>query len=131
VIKVRLFETRRALHANGNLALEVRNRDVEEWHTWTTQKPKTTAAGTVESTVRVEGDLVTHTDHWIQGGRAWTTTETLRFPSWQTMTAGLTAAALKIIDSWGDFDRHPIRPSSPEWIILARPTPPAPSAPAW
>jgi hypothetical protein len=36
-----LFETRRALHANGNLALEVRNRDVEEWHTWTTQKPKT------------------------------------------------------------------------------------------
>ena len=116
-----LGEVRRALRPSGYLAFEVRNRGVEAWRTWTTAKPKAAARGTVDTTVRVEGDLVTtHSDHWVQGGRHWTTTETLRFPSWSAMTAGLATAGLKIADSWGDFGGSPLSPDSPEWIILAR-----------
>ena len=116
-----LVEARRSLRPNGSLAFEIRNHAVEAWRTWTTGKPKPTAGGTIELTVHVEGDLVTHTGRWVQGERIWTTTETLRFPSWEAMTAGLSAAGLTIVESWGDFAGGPLCPDSPEWIILARP----------
>ena len=115
-----LTEAHRTLQPDGHLAFEVRNDAVEEWRTWSTDVPVARSQGTVRVEVRREGDLVTHTGHWDQDGRTWTTTETLRFPSWPAMTAGLAASRFTIAESWGAFDGRPITPAAPEWIILAR-----------
>jgi SAM-dependent methyltransferase len=115
-----LAEVHRSLRPDGHLAFEIRNDTVEEWRAWSTEAPKVMPAGTLRQEVRRDGDLITHTDHWVQDGRNWTTTETLRFPSWPTVTRGLAQAGFMIANSWGDFDGQPIRPESPEWIILAR-----------
>ena len=88
--------------------------------TWSTDVPVARSQGTVLVEVHREGDRVTHTGHWDQDGRTWTTTETLRFPSWPAMTAGLAASRFTIAESWSDFDGRPITLDAPEWIILAR-----------
>ena len=126
-----LSAARRAQRPNGRLVFEIRNRDVEAWRDWADDEPARTAAGTRRTTVGRVGDLVTHVDHWTRGSHTWTTTETLRFPTWDAMTAGLAAAGFEIIETWGDFDGSPIGPTSPEWIVLAglrRPARPARSA---
>lgn len=115
-----LAQTHRALRVPGHVAFEVRNPAVEEWRGWPTEEPRPTAAGTLETVVDVRGDLVTHTDRWGQDGQTWTTSETLRFPSWDAVTAGLAAAEFCVVDSWGDFAGRPRGPASPEWIVLAR-----------
>jgi SAM-dependent methyltransferase len=114
-----LDEVRRALVPGGHFAFEIRNDAVEEWRFWSTKEPVPTTAGTVHTEVQRSGDLITHLDHWTQDGRTWTTTETLRFPTWQTTSAGLTGAGFAIVESWGDFDGGPIHIGSPEWIVLS------------
>lgn len=110
----------RALVAGGRVAFEIRNPAPEAWRAWARDVPVHTPVGMVRTEVGQLGDLVTSTSDFDQGDRSWTTTETLRFPSWATMTAGLAAAGFVIEDSWGDFDGGPITPDCPEWIILAR-----------
>jgi hypothetical protein len=61
---------------------------------------------------------VTSTGHWVQGERTWTTSETLRFPSWSAVTGGLAATGFTISRLWGDFEGSPLRADSPEWILL-------------
>jgi SAM-dependent methyltransferase len=115
-----LTDAHRALQPDGHLAFEVRNDAVEAWRTWSTEAPVPRSGGTIRTEVRREGDLVTHTSQWDLDGRTFTTTETLRFPSWPAMTAGLAASGFTIAESWGDFDGRPIRLDTPEWIVLAR-----------
>ncbi|MCQ1986680.1 class I SAM-dependent methyltransferase [Arthrobacter sp. zg-Y844] len=106
----------RALRPGGRLAFEVRNPDVEAWRRW--EGTHSTSRGTVTQTVRRQDDLVTHTDTWTDGSGTRTTIETLRFPSWDTVTAGLEAAGLTVDQCWGHWDRSPVRRDSPEWIFL-------------
>ncbi|WP_146361820.1 class I SAM-dependent methyltransferase [Arthrobacter yangruifuii] len=108
----------RALRTGGRLAFEVRNPDAQAWHRW--EGTHSTSRGTVIQTVRRNGDLVTHTDTWTNGSGTWTTTETLRFPSWDTVTAGLQATGLTVDQCWGNWDRSPVRQDSPEWIFLTK-----------
>ncbi|UWX95911.1 class I SAM-dependent methyltransferase [Arthrobacter zhaoxinii] len=109
----------RALRSGGRLAFEVRTPDAEAWRRW--EGTQSTSRGTVIQTVRRNGDLVTHTDTWTNESGTWTTTETLRFPSWDTVTAGLQAAGLTVDQCWGNWDRSPVRKDSPEWIVLTSP----------
>lgn len=115
-----LAEAHRSLKPGGHLAFEIRNDTVEAWRSWASAEPAETPAGTLVVEVRRDGDLITSTGHWVQNGRSWTTTETLRFPSWSAMTRGLTATGFAIAESWGSFEGEPLLPGSPEWIILAR-----------
>jgi SAM-dependent methyltransferase len=115
-----LAEAHRALRPDGLLAFEVRNDARQEWRKWSTPEPTATAAGMRQTEVSRDGDRITHVSQWVQGNRRWTTTETLRFPSWAALTSGLTAAGFRIEKTWGDFEGRAIGPESPEWIILAR-----------
>jgi SAM-dependent methyltransferase len=115
-----LGSARRALLAGGHLAFETRNPAREEWRTWSSEEPRAAMGRTVRTAVERHGDLVTHTDVWSQGGRRWTTSETLRFPSWGAVEQGLAAAGLEVVETWGDWDGGPLRATSPEWIVLAR-----------
>lgn len=114
-----LRHVRRALRPNGHLAFEVRNAAVEEWRNWGRATAQDNGWGTVRQEVSRHGDLVTHVDHWTQGQRRWTTSETLRFPSWEDLQAGLQAAQLEVVETWGDWDRRPITATCPEWIFLS------------
>jgi SAM-dependent methyltransferase len=113
-----LFEAHRALRSGGHLAFEIRNDAAEAWRNWATDGPARTSAGTLENEIRRDGDLVTSTGHWVQGERTWTTSETLRFPSWSAVTGGLAATGFTISRLWGDFEGSPLRADSPEWILL-------------
>jgi SAM-dependent methyltransferase len=116
-----LSHARRALRSGGRLAFEFRNPAVEAWRDWQTESPRPTSHGTVRQEILRDGHLITHIDHWTQGTKKWTTTETLRFPSWTDIMTGLKTAGLSVERSWGDWDGSPVNAKSPEWIILARP----------
>lgn len=115
-----LSQARRALISGGHVAFEIRNQAAEAWKEWQTEVSRATSRGRVRTVVSREGDLVTSVDHWTQGSREWSTTETLRFPSWGDVTRGLETAGLSIERTWGDWDRSPVSDTSPEWIFLAR-----------
>ncbi|WP_342023772.1 class I SAM-dependent methyltransferase [Arthrobacter citreus] len=128
---------KRALRPGGRLTFEVRNPSVEAWRTWPTAGrswparsmdrgagPGTGNApgrGIVSTEVRREGDLITHLDTWTMDHSSWTTTETLRFPSKEAVLAGLESAGSTVDRIWGDWDRSPVTPQSPEWIFLTHP----------
>ena len=116
-----LAEGRRALRPGGHVAFEIRNAALEEWRQWAHAEPVPAMGGTLRSDVERVGDLVTHTDHWVQGGREWTTRETLRFPTWDDVVRGLTASGLFVEQTWGDWGGDPDSGTAPEWIVLARP----------
>ncbi|MCQ1956471.1 class I SAM-dependent methyltransferase [Arthrobacter sp. zg-Y826] len=111
-----LTHARRALRPGGRLAFEVRNPDVEAWRRW--EGTHSTSRGTVTQTVQREDDRISHTDTWTDGSGTRTTTETLRFPAWNTVTAGLQAAGFTVDQCWGNWDGSPVRQDSPEWIYL-------------
>jgi SAM-dependent methyltransferase len=115
-----LEQVHRALRARGRLAFEVRNAALEEWRGWASARPRPTTGGTVRTDVHVEGDRVTHVDHWVQDGREWTTSETLRFPSWPAVERGLVDAGFDVEDRWGDHGGQPVCSISPECVVLAR-----------
>lgn len=115
-----LAHAKRSLRSEGRLAFEVRNPAVEAWRDWPADGTRSTSRGTLRQEVRCESDLVTHIDHWTQGSDQWTTTETLRFPSWDNLLKGLDAAGWEVEQTWGDWDRSPVIPSCPEWIVLVR-----------
>lgn len=114
-----LTATRRALRPGGHLAFEVRNPAVESWRDWENPEPRPTSRGTIRESVRQNGDLVTHVDEHRQGAESWVTTETLRFPTWRSVTKGLEAAGFQVVDTWGNWDSSLISDRSPEWIIVA------------
>jgi SAM-dependent methyltransferase len=116
-----LAHARRALRAGGRVGFEFRNPQIDAWKHWQSDGPVPTSRGTVRQEVERDGDLITHIDHWTQGENTWTTSETLRFPSWPSIMFGLDAAGLSVERSWGDWDRSPINANSPEWIILTGP----------
>lgn len=115
-----LAHAKRALAPGGRVAFEIRNPAVEAWREWQTGVRRVTSRGHVRTEAWREGDLVTHVDHWTQSSERWTTTETLRFPSWRDVTTGLEVAGLSLEQTWGDWDHSPVSDTSPEWIFLAR-----------
>lgn len=115
-----LTHAHRALTRGGHVAFEFRNQAVEAWREWQADATRATSRGTVRTEIRRKGDLVTHIDHWTQESRTRTTTETLRFPSWSDVMAGLETAGLSVERTWGDWDHSAVSATSPEWIVLAR-----------
>ncbi len=71
-----LAVARRALRPGGHLAFEVRNQAMEGWRQWATPEPSPISRGTIRRSVHQIGDLVTHVDEYLLGGKRWVTSET-------------------------------------------------------
>ena len=121
----------RHLAPDGRLALETRNPADREWQFWSpaqTRQRVGTPAGPVEvhnDIVSVTGDLVTY-ETWYRfpDGETLVVPDTLRFPEQAELAAFLRDAGLAVMQWYGDWDRSPATPASPEIIAIARPAAP-------
>ena len=111
----------RSLVPGGRVVFEVRNAAAEAWRHWNDDEPRPVAGGSVRQSTTLAGDLATHVDEWILGGRTFTTRETLRFPDDAAILLGLDAAGLAIERAWGNWDGSPVTAESPERIVMAHP----------
>lgn len=115
-----LSQAKRALRDGGHVAFEVRNSALEGWREWAHEERSDLGWGTVWKEVSADGDLVTHVDHWDDGWKPWTTSETLRFPTREDIVDGIDHAGLQIVHTWGSWQREAVGPESAEWIFVLR-----------
>ena len=114
-----LRHIKRVLRPAGHVAFEVRNNEAQAWRAWDDTEPRQVDGGSLRQDVSIDGDLVTHVDHWHIAGHELVTSETLRFPTWPDMERGLARAGLDLVETWGDWDGSPVTSTAPEWIVLA------------
>ena len=123
--------TLRALRAHlapgGTLAFEARNPLAEEWRAWIPSLSRETIAvpgiGTVEvhnDIASAEDNLVTYETHFrFAPNDVVVTTDTLRFMSQAELAAFLADAGFTDTTWFGNWDRSPVTPASPEIIVTA------------
>lgn len=128
-IRAALAGIRAALTDDGRFAFETRNPLARAWERWPTDySGETTDAdgNVVRCTYRVElpitGNVVRSRSTYTSP--AWGHPEeshgTLRFVGAAELAAFLAAANLAIETQYGDWDRSPLTPASPEIITIAR-----------
>jgi SAM-dependent methyltransferase len=126
-VRATLRTLRRHLAAGGRLAFETRNPLVEEWRGWTPALTRETidvpGVGAVEvhyDIAREDGAFVTYETHYRFGpGDVAVGRDTLRFMSQDELAAFLAEAGFTNITWFGNWDRAPLTPSSPEFVIIA------------
>lgn len=125
-----LGTVRRALKPGGRFAFETRNPEHRAWEGWTPDNPieiDFPGGGVVRLQhhveLPVEGDIVrfdsTITSPGFEG--VGTSRSTLRFLDALSVNRFLTGAGLSVEAQYGDWDRSPLTPASPEIITIARP----------
>jgi SAM-dependent methyltransferase len=127
-VRATLRNLRRHLAPGGRLAFGTRNPLVEDWRTWlphlTRERIEAPGIGTVDihyDIAAVEGDRVTFETHFrFSADDIVVTTTTLRFRSRETLATFLDEAGFTDMAWFGDWDRSPIGPTSPEIIVIAR-----------
>ena len=127
-LRASLTAIREALTPSGRFAFETRNPLVREWENWTPDKigQVTAPDGTVVRMTRqidaVSGDRVSfsHTFTSPSWPSAETSHSTLRFLNAQTLGKFLSEAGLAIEQQFGDWNREPFTPASPEIITVTR-----------
>lgn len=128
-IRAALAAIRAALTDTGRFAFETRNPLDRAWERWPTQysgEVVDPAGAPVRCDYRVEqpmtGDVVRSLN--IYSSPAWEHPEvsrgTLRFIDPATLAAFLAEAGLVVAEQFGDWDRSPLTPASPEVITIAR-----------
>jgi ubiquinone/menaquinone biosynthesis C-methylase UbiE len=117
----------RHLAPGGRLAFETRNPGVREWQYWSpgeTRQRVETADGAADvhyDISSVTGPLVTYeTCIRFPGGEQVTAADTLRFMDQAEVAGYLAEAGLTDVTWYGDWDRSPAGPASPEIIAVAR-----------
>ena len=123
-----LASAHRALRPGGHVAFESRNPAVQEWLEWTLEttfrRMQDTPLGTVETwwqLLEVSGDLVRYEIRYRfsdSGGELVSLNE-LRFRTDTELTEALTEAGFVVEQVYGDWDRGPVGPTSPELIYVA------------
>ncbi|WP_329115353.1 class I SAM-dependent methyltransferase [Streptomyces sp. NBC_01465] len=119
---------RTSLKPGGRFAFETRNPAVRGWERWDKEyssEVQDASGATIRTVCAVEtpvtGDRVTFTTTYT--GPAWpepqVSRSTLRFLDPDVLLAHLAAAGLVIVEQYGDWDRTPLTPSSPEIITIA------------
>ncbi|MDP6707519.1 MAG: class I SAM-dependent methyltransferase [Alphaproteobacteria bacterium] len=116
------------LHPGGRIVFETRNPRRRAWSAWTPERSRRTveddAIGAVEAWTSVDGedgDLVRFTMHFGVPGEEDTlvSTGTLRFLDRDALESHLSHAGLRVETIYGDWDRSPFSPESPEMIVVA------------
>lgn len=118
---------RRHLAHAGRIAFETRNPSVRGWEKWTpartSKRVPVPGVGMVEvhyNTRLVIGPLVTYETHFgFAGTDVALVTDTLRFMNRVELATLLTDAGFVDLTWYGDWDRAPIGPASPEIIVVA------------
>lgn len=119
---------RRALVPGGLLAFESRNPGARAWETWTrelTLRTVGTPAGPVEfwhqttgvALPRISYDTLTRSQ---RTGETTVSGGVLAFRGEQVLRASLGQAGFAVEHVYGDWDRTPPGPASPELIVVAR-----------
>lgn len=127
-VRQALLAVRSALAPGGRFAFETRNPEVREWEHWVPANATevTDASGAlIRQEHRVElpvrDELVSFTATY--SSPAWPQAEvsrsTLRFLTAARLDAFLAAAGFGVAARFGDWDRSPLRPGSPEIITIA------------
>ncbi|WP_150461903.1 class I SAM-dependent methyltransferase [Nesterenkonia ebinurensis] len=127
-----LADTYRALAPGGWLAFESRNPQGMAADAWDEESTRTTQphpdGGEFASWLEVvgiahddaDGPLITARGHNIfPDGRHITADEPLRYRPLPVLHKSLEQAGFVVEEVWGDWDRSPVEPDSPELIILA------------
>jgi SAM-dependent methyltransferase len=117
----------RHLAPGGRIAFETRNPDAREWQYWTpreTRQRVETAGGPAcvhYDISSVTGEFVTYeTCIQFPDGEQAVVPDTLRFMGQAELAGFLAAAGLTDVTWYGDWDRSPVSPASPEIIAVAR-----------
>jgi SAM-dependent methyltransferase len=126
-VRTVLANLRRHLAPCGRLAFETRNPEIREWEGWmpaeTQERVSVPAAGKVNvhyDIQKVEGELVTFETHFsFSNGDTDMAPHTLRFMGRDRLAGFLAEAGFGNVTWFGDFDRQPIGPESPEIIAIA------------
>jgi SAM-dependent methyltransferase len=128
-VREALAAVRAALAPAGQFAFETRNPLAREWEEWVPANAVEVAGpdGTVvqmahQVELPVRGDLVLFTTTYSSPGweRPSGSRSTLRFLDAETLASVLDSAGLEIEMHYGDWDRAPLGPASPEIITIAR-----------
>lgn len=125
-VRATLGNLRRHLAPGGCLAFESRNPLVEEWRTWTPSREtlQVPSIGAVEMHYNVTSSdptFVTFETHFrFAPDDIVVATTTLRFMSRGELADFLADAGFTDVAWYGDWDRSPVTPTSPEIIALAR-----------
>lgn len=123
-----LAAVRAALAPGGRFAFETRNPPARAFERWIPANAVqvTSATGTVvtmshQVDAAVAGDLVSFTTTYTSP--SWTeprrSRSTLRFLDTAALASFLAKSGLQILQQYGDWDRAPLRPASPEIITIA------------
>lgn len=118
---------RRHLAPKGRLVFETRNPVVREWEKWTAADTSTRVTvdgvGPVDvhyDVTSVEGQFVRYETHFsFADGDKVVTPSMLRFIERDQLKAALTRAGFEDVEWYGDWDRSPAGPDSPEIIVIA------------
>lgn len=127
-VRAALKTLRRHLAPGGCLAFETRNPAVEEWRDWIPEKTLETVQvpgiGAVEvhyDIAGVSGPIVRYETHFrFPDGEAAMAPSSLRFMSQVELAGFLAEAGFTDCTWYGDWDRSPAGPGSPEIIVVAR-----------
>lgn len=122
-----LSNLRRHLAAGGRVAFETRNPLVREWEEWrperTRERLDIPGVGKVEVHYDIrsaEGPLVTYETHFrFADGDIAVAPDTLRFMMRDELAGFLADAGFADVVWYGDWDRSPVTPTSPEIIVIA------------
>ena len=122
---------REHLEPDGLLAFETRNPGPREWEDWTESQTRAQINSSdgepfetwVADPRHDATDLVTFTSATLaqRTGTLRTSRCTLRFIDPNQLRDHLIASGFRIEGWYGDWDRSPVTPTSPEVIVLARP----------
>lgn len=124
-----LAATREALRPGGRVAFESRNPDARAWAGWTRRDSARTAddgaGGRFEwwyelTEVLADGALVRSEVHYrFRSGEELVSENELRFRSRRELTKDLSEAGFEVERLYGDWDRRPAGPGTPELILVA------------
>jgi SAM-dependent methyltransferase len=117
-----------ALRSGGRLVFESRNPGAREWEHWTRGASSSVTdpiAGRIDTWSEVRGvhnGVVTYENHYVFAatGEALVSEGRLRFRSQAELTQSLADAGFAAERVYGDWDRRPAGPRTPELIVIAQ-----------
>ena len=128
-LRAALAAVRTALAPGGRFAFETRNPVVRGWERWVPEYGQEIidsagvgVAMSLQVELPVQGDLVSFTATYSSLSWDWprVSHSTLRFLDADALSGFVASAGLEIEEQYGDWDRSPLGPASPEIITICR-----------
>ncbi|PJI91219.1 methyltransferase family protein [Yoonia maricola] len=115
---------RRLLRPEGRLVFETRNAAVKAWENWTPEQstatkvlPNGRSVTAYHELQNVDVDVVSFRSVYQFPDQRITSDSTLRFTMLDEVTAFAQAEGLALLEVFGDWNKSPLKPTSPEIIM--------------